>query len=175
MTLEFVEVINKKRGLKGQISIDVPVSSFVTNYEFDAAHRLQMDFSQSFGNSFRLENAYEKRKRFLMIKKLETDYVLDNAYEVKKFLNENSFLISVLREAPSRIQKFFGYCKLKLEYFKSPDERHGELAIVIQSPFTTEENFKIQYELVKEWFAKLPVKIRERLNLEIEPVTVWGS
>lgn len=137
------------------------------------AHK--MDFSPTITHSFQFDRAYEKRLRFRMIKRLETDYVFDNAYEIRKFLNQNSFLTSVLRDAPKWIQKFFGYCKLRLEYYQDGDERHGELAIIIQSRFTTEENFQLQYELVKEWFAKLPRKIRSRLNLETEPITVWGT
>jgi hypothetical protein len=98
-------------------------------------------------------------------------YVFDNPQEIEDFLLANSDLADVLLSGVPYIIQSFGDVLKHLEYYRDLDERTGELVIIIQSRFETEENMQRQNKLITEWFAKLPRRIRGKLSIEIEPIS----
>ena len=102
-------------------------------------------------------------------------YVFDNPQQIEDFLLANSDLADILLSGVSCITQSFGYVLKRLEYYRDLDERTGKLFIIIQSPFETEENMQRQNKLITEWFAKLPARIRGKLGIETEPISVWNS
>jgi hypothetical protein len=113
-------------------------------------------------------------RHYRLIEGLKNSYVLDNSQEIEDFLLANGDLTEILFNGVPYITQIFGDSLKHLDYYEDLDEGTEKLAIIIQSPFKTEENIRRQNELVTGWFAGLPPSIRTKLSIETEPPSVWN-
>jgi hypothetical protein len=120
----------------------------------DAATDVDVSGSPQFA---RLENVYEFRERA----------------EIIKYLNEHTFLLDILEEAPAKIHTVFPDAPLALEF--SPDYENpsdARLVLWIKSIYNVDESLERMDKLDTLWWFKvvrdLPIQYKTDLSINME-------
>lgn len=112
---------------------------------------------------------YEKIKND--IKRLEGNYEISDSIQIKTFIFNNPFLISILTEAPNQIKKVFGNkVNMSLEIHSDPEENNKELFVIIRSKFTPKKARQLIDRLDDEWFLDQLDNTQGYLCITEEPI-----
>jgi hypothetical protein len=100
---------------------------------------------------------------------LRKKYCFDNPGEIGSFLLTNSFLDSILLEAPQHIHRIFGEVELHLELLFDPDCGTEELFVLVKSHYPISESIKLEEQLFEEWFYEKIDSTLGKLNITEVP------
>jgi hypothetical protein len=104
-----------------------------------------------------------------LIDALKERYHFNNKDQISLFLLTNSFLSSILLEAPEHIYRIFGYVEIYLEHLFDPDEGTEELFILIKSPYPIDKSIRLEDQLFDEWFDDKIDSTQGKLNIAEVP------
>lgn len=106
------------------------------------------------------------------INALPLKYEISNFEEVKSFLSKNRFLISLLKEIPSKIYQYFGNSqKLALQVLYEPDfPDSSELWILVKTELTAKQARPIMDTFDEDWWLENLSQTACKLNVGIEYV-----
>jgi hypothetical protein len=116
------------------------------------------------------EPEYEKRLKYMLIGGLETEYIFDNSWAIKKFLNNNDFLIDFLYEVPIYIHQVFGYVSKHLKHVIDPEGDFEGLFITIRTHLSPTESLERLNEFDK-WWITLDFSIRDILEVDTKIIS----
>ena len=90
--------------------------------------------------------------------------------EVKSFLDNNSYLHSLLVDAHEAIQNHFGLnAHVALEVFHDPEaDDESELFVLIQTKLPVDEARRRRAQFDEEWWLGKSSQARCRLNIDLE-------
>jgi len=104
-----------------------------------------------------------------MILLLDIIYSFQNRSEILQFLENNSFLISLLHEINSRIKEYFPSAKNILEVINDPDtEDNTYLVIFIHTDLTAKEAFDKLKLFDESWWLRASIKANKKLFINVE-------
>lgn len=99
---------------------------------------------------------------------LEQLYTLRRPEEVRRFLDNNTFLYQLLHEANQQIRNYFESKELILEVVTDPEEGEQELVIWIHTNLSADEAYKKLKEFDNNWWLNVPPNISEKLSINVE-------
>lgn len=104
------------------------------------------------------------------IRQLETIYEFNDYYEVTNYLKEHSYLLELLFEAFSEIERLFGRNpRVLLKVVNDPDiEDENQLFAYIHTTLSPKEALSRMEILDEEWFLNQIDRARGKFNLNIE-------
>jgi len=98
-------------------------------------------------------------------------YEIPNLNEVEKFIAQTPDLNSILEDAPIYIDKIFGEDNNKiLEIHSDPEAEWDELFLIIQTPYSPQENIMLEKKLFDSWFVNISNRINNKFNFIAESV-----
>ena len=99
------------------------------------------------------------------IKSLSERYEFIDSEKVEKFIEDNEYLIPILKEGIDEIKSVFGdEIKLCLNYIYDPEENWDTLMIVIKTNLSPEDAVRLESELSIKWFQRKNVDTKDKLN-----------
>jgi hypothetical protein len=103
------------------------------------------------------------------LKNLNDFYTFIEPVKVQKFLEEHSFLLPLLLEAPSKIHRFFPNSSLSLRVTDDPELVGSEqLILSIPSDFEPQEAISRQNQLDDTWWRSVSFESWQHLCLLLE-------
>ncbi|MBD2133419.1 hypothetical protein H6F47_13515 [Sphaerospermopsis sp. FACHB-1094] len=106
------------------------------------------------------------------LRKINSLYIVENKFDVHRFLQKHSNLIGVLLEAHPQIRKYFPTEKLRLKLYFDPESPEWEYLIIAicTSPEFVDEALNKQTEFDENWWidASLGVAVNLSIDLEFE-------
>ena len=112
------------------------------------------------------------RKTLEQINVLAREYEIRNPSEVAEFLSENTFLLDLLEEIPSKLKKFFGSkAKFALELLTEPDfPSSREIFVLVLTAEKAEQARNKMNKFDEKWWLKHLDRARCKLNVSLEYV-----
>lgn len=140
--------------------------------EFNKYHRLNSPFYSFFISTYDKEVMQTELSTSddlnFMILLLDIIYSFQNRSEILQFLENNSFLISLLHEINSRIKEYFPSAKNILEVINDPDtEDNTYLVIFIHTDLTAREAFNRLKLFDEAWWLRASIKANKKLFINV--------
>jgi hypothetical protein len=115
---------------------------------------------------------HTRRSEFLQseINSLSEIYKFINKEKIKDFILKNSYLLSLLKEFPTQIERYFGgNIKLALKISTEPDSSNSdELWILILTELSAKEAFPLLESLDENWWLDNLERANCKLNIRLE-------
>lgn len=138
----------------------------------DVKYPISTDASNSFSdiaknkikNAFDMVNSmFSDNENLNYTMALLTDlYSLRNPLEIKEFLGDNKFIISLVSEAHGELQRFFPLSAIFMEVMQN------ELVISVGTSLSHKEAKERLYELYKEWWLGVDANLRSMICITVE-------
>jgi len=94
-------------------------------------------------------------------------YVFERASGVYGFLESHSFVLPVLEEAPTHINRVFGVVPLKLEVFVDPENGSRSLMLLVGASLAPREVLVRLRELDDAWWLDAMVRAKGKVCLDV--------
>ena len=102
--------------------------------------------------------------------RLKQFYTFRDPERVERFLEKHPFLIPLLLEAPTEIERYFPGDELFLEAVIDPEAaslEDEELFLLIVTNIDPEESVEKLWELDENWWLKVSSKLRNKLEITL--------
>ena len=98
-------------------------------------------------------------------------YEIPDPDKVEQFIAQNPDLNSILEDAPIYIDKIFGEDNNKvLEIHSDPEAEWDELFLIIQTPYSPQENIILEKKLFDSWFVNISRQVKNKFNFIAESI-----
>lgn len=102
------------------------------------------------------------------IKELSDNFCFRNYLQVYDFINENNYLINIIKEIYGELRKYFTFEEFILDLKESWLSKDSKLAIYIKTKKDPIEAYTNLKSFDTEWWLKLPKEKRKNIFINVE-------
>ena len=100
--------------------------------------------------------------------RLSKIYKLDGQNEIIEYLSNSKFLVPILFQAVTQINRWFPGDELSLQVARDPEYNHSQLVVSIRTAHDATLALEHLNHLDFDWWLKTPLAVRERTLISLE-------